>query len=179
MKGLRDETSDLLAPELRRTQPGVLGAVRGWWSRTVARLREGYEAQLLEDAQAERGRPNDDMVRGRDPIPFDIRPRPLGYGVLLRPVFLQFTLPCLALLLLVKVTHSWTALTGASLARIGIWILIETLFLNWMGGWLFRQRWDRLKDEGYERWRWRAEAFRAEWERLPSGAPDERRPLGA
>ena len=178
MKGRLDETADLLTPELRQTQPGLLGTVRGWWSRSMARLREGYEAQLLEDAERQRGRPKD-MVRGRDPIPFSIRPRPLGYGVLLRPVFLQFTLPCLTLLLLVKLTNNWPAMVSASVFRWVIWLVIETLFVSWMGGWLFRQRWDRLKDEGYERWRWRAEAMRAGPEPLTPGAPDERRLPGA
>ncbi|HKG90369.1 MAG TPA: hypothetical protein VKA84_00680 [Gemmatimonadaceae bacterium] len=159
------------------------GGLRGWWRRETALLREGYEAQLLADAQEERREASKGLLPGERgaaalPIPVEIRPRTVPFGELLRPVVLQFTLPCLALSVLAELTQGpliWRHGVVASLALTAAWLGLKWWFFTGVGRWLFRQRWTRLREECYERWQWRAAALRSA-PPAPESAPE---PLAA
>ena len=139
--------------------------LRGWWRHGVAQLREGYEAQLLVDAQAERadarrlspGHPGRELR-----IPIEIRPRTVAFGELLRPVFLQFTLPCLAVTVLAEIAKGGGAWRHGIIAGFvvgALWLGFKAWFFTAMGRWIFGPRWKRLRDECYDRWQWRAAAI--------------------
>src|SRR5215212_7180895 len=122
--------------------------VRAWWDREWEQLREGYEAQLLIDAQEERAKvasaawdphlklvPRDEAA-GPLSIPVEIRPRTVTYGELLRPVVLQFTLPCLAVTVLAELAKGprlWTDGVLTTLLLTPFWFGFKTWFFTAMG----------------------------------------------
>ena len=158
---------------MRRT--GLLGRV---WER----LREAYEARLLQDAESASRPPRSYLVAAYDPRTRASHvvmrgPRALAVGSwLLRPEVLQFGLPVTAVGALALIVKALGAGTPAQVLP-GLFVSLVFAFtagLWWntkLGEWIFESRWQRLREEAYDAWTFRLEAAR---ERLRAAAPDER-----
>src|SRR5215208_3874324 len=112
--------------------------LRRWWAHEIAGLREGYEAQLLSDAEAER-HPHNRVVphaerEQRWRIPRELRPKAVPFGRVLRPEVLQFTLPCLAVTLFAELVRGglghWGAGVLIGLVLLGLWLGFKVWFLT-------------------------------------------------
>jgi hypothetical protein len=135
-------------------------------ARVWNRIREAYEARLLQDAEGSRQPTRSYLVTAHDPETGASRvvlrgPRALPVGSwFLRPEVLQFALPVTVVELAAWFGRS--AFSGpAPLAWIPALLVGGGITLAWntfVARLIFRKRWKRLREEAYDAWTFRLAA---------------------